>query len=430
MLLPSDADASGRRFGAEELDNVRAVLESGTLNCTRGTFVSRLEAEFAARYGGAGFQGTAVTSGTAAIHCALAALDLEIGDEVITTSVTDMGAITPILFCGAVPVFADLDARSFNVTVASIEAAATPRTRAVIATHLFGAPCPMDEIGALCRRNGWPLIEDAAQAPYATFEGARMGTIGDIGCFSLQQGKHFSCGEGGLVITQNPDLARRIRLFHDKAWGYGDDNPDHYFAAPNYRMTELAGAVALAQLDRVEGVVRDRQNSAPRLYRAYRRFAGSFCSTGARQSRKCFLENDAAHRTRRRRRAANRRALEGRIRHRLRAALRSKNRRSSARFCVTNGRWAVRVGRFKARSGPTEIRCLEPTKPCRKCWCCRGTKTTAPITSNISPMHCARLSRLEKQSHREHREELSAKSGQKDLFHPLCVFCGFPVFNP
>ena len=262
MILPSDTDASGRRFGEAELDNLRAVLQSGTLNCTRGTFVSRLERDFAANYAGDGFDCTATTSGTAAIHCALAALNLEIGDEIVTTSVTDMGAITPILFCGAIPVFADIDAHSFNVTAAAIEAVLTPRTRAVIATHLFGAPCEMDEIRALCKSRGLWLIEDAAQAPYATLNGERMGTIGDIGCFSLQQGKHFSCGEGGLTLTKNPDLARRIRLFHDKAWGYGDPNPDHYFAAPNYRMTELAGAVALAQLDRVEEVVRDRQTSA------------------------------------------------------------------------------------------------------------------------------------------------------------------------
>lgn len=262
MNLPSDTDASGRRFGEAELDNLRAVLQSGTLNCTRGTFVSQLENDFAASYAGDDFGCTAATSGTAAIHCALAALNLEIGDEVITTSVTDMGAITPILFCGAVPVFADIDAHSFNVSAATIEAASTPRTRAVVATHLFGVPCQMDEIRALCQKHNWWLIEDAAQAPYATLDGQRMGTWGDIGCFSLQQGKHFSCGEGGLTLTRNPDLARRIRLFHDKAWGYGDAQPDHYFAAPNYRMTELAGAVAVAQLERVEAVVRDRQTSA------------------------------------------------------------------------------------------------------------------------------------------------------------------------
>ena len=178
MNLPSDVDASGRRFGEAELDNLRAVLQSGTLNCTRGTFVSRLETDFARNYAGADYFCTATTSGTAAIHCALAALDLEVGDEVITTSVTDMGAITPILFCGAIPVFADIDAQSFNVTAATIEAARTPRTRAVIATHLFGAPCEMNAIRELCRAHDLWLIEDAAQAPYATLNGVHAWDCG------------------------------------------------------------------------------------------------------------------------------------------------------------------------------------------------------------------------------------------------------------
>ena len=262
-------------FWRRGIEQFRAVLESGTLNCTRGTFVSRLEREFAARYGGDGW------FCTAAIHCALAALDLEIGDEVVTTSVTDMGAITPILACGAVPVFADIDARGFNVTAASMERVLTPRTRAVIVTHLFGVPCEMDAIVALCRARDLWLIEDAAQAPYATLNGARMGTMGDVGCFSLQQGKHFSCGEGGLVLTRDGILARRMRLFHDKAWGYGDAAPDHDFAAPNYRMTELAGAVALAQLDRVEGVVADRRNSAGAFLECIADVPGSERASGA-----------------------------------------------------------------------------------------------------------------------------------------------------
>lgn len=262
MQLPSDAEASGRRFGAEELEYLRQVLASGTLNCTKGIFVTRLETGFARLYGGEGWHCTAVTSGTAAIHCAVAALELEPGDEVVTTSITDMGALAPILYQGAVPVFCDIDARSYNVTAAAIEAVLTPRTRAIIVTHLFGTPCEMEPILALAERHGLPVIEDAAQAPFATYDGQRAGTLGSIGCFSLQQGKHMTCGEGGLVITRDEKLARHIRLFHDKAWGYGDPQPDHYFLAPNYRMTELQGAVALAQLEKVEGVVADRQRTA------------------------------------------------------------------------------------------------------------------------------------------------------------------------
>jgi dTDP-4-amino-4,6-dideoxygalactose transaminase len=106
------------------------------------------------------------------------------------------------------------------------------------------------------------VIEDAAQAYFAEYRGRLVGVLGDIGCFSLQQGKHMTTGEGGLVVAINDKYTRRITLFVDKAWGYGDPKPDHYFLAPNYRMTELQGAVALAQLDKVEKVVEARVKSA------------------------------------------------------------------------------------------------------------------------------------------------------------------------
>lgn len=279
MRLPSDTDHTGRRLGEEELTLLRQVIESGTLNCTRGVMVQRLEQEFAQRYGAASsaqngqadepaqprLYCTAVTSGTAAIHTAIAALNPEPGDEIITTSITDMGAITPILYQSALPVFADVDPASFNVTAETIRRVLSPRTKAIIVTHLFGAPCDMNPILELAAQWNLPVIEDAAQAPFALYHGRHVGTLGTIGCFSLQQGKHMTCGEGGLVITADAALARRITLFHDKAWGYGDAQPDHYFLALNYRMTELQGAVALAQLDKVEVVVQCRQRTAARL---------------------------------------------------------------------------------------------------------------------------------------------------------------------
>lgn len=263
IALPSEADASGRDFGAEELALVTEAIRSGTLNCTRGKMVRALEERFAAVYGAK--YCVAVTSGTAAIHCAVAALNLEPGDEVITTPITDMGALTPILYQAAVPIFADVDPWTANVTAATIETRITRRTRAIVVTHLFGNPCDMDPILALGEARGIPVIEDAAQAMFATDRGRRAGLMGAIGCFSLQQSKHMTSGEGGLVITNDAALARGATLFHDKAWGYGDPKPDHYFLALNYRMTELQGAVARAQLDKVQDVVRRRQRTAAQL---------------------------------------------------------------------------------------------------------------------------------------------------------------------
>ena len=258
--LPSDANITGRNFGPEELENLKKVLESGILNCTKGTWVKEFESAFAARYGMPYCR--AITSGTAAIHTAIAALDPEPGDEIITTPITDMGAITPIIYQGAIPVFADVDPHTYNVTAETIAPKITPRTRAIMVTHLFGNPCDMDPIMKLAESKGLPVIEDTAQAYLAEYRGRLAGTIGTIGCFSLQQGKHMTTGEGGMVLTRDTALARRMVLFSDKAWGYGDPNPDHYFLALNYRMTELAGAVAVAQLEKVDDVVNARVKNA------------------------------------------------------------------------------------------------------------------------------------------------------------------------
>jgi perosamine synthetase len=263
LVLPSDADRSGRDFGEAELALLREVIESGTLNCTKGTQVKAFEKEFAARWGVP--HARAVTSGTAAVHTAVAAIDPEPGDEIVTTPITDMGGIAPILYQQAIPIFADVDPVSLNVTAESVAARIGPRTRAVIATHLFGNPCDVIGIKAVADRHGIPVIEDCAQAFLAEQDGRLVGTVGAIGCFSFQQGKHMTTGEGGMVVTADPALARWMTLFSDKAWGYGDPRPDHYFLALNYRMTELQGAVARAQLRKLDGCVQRRRRSAAQL---------------------------------------------------------------------------------------------------------------------------------------------------------------------
>ncbi len=260
MKLPSDADRSGRDLGEEELKRLGEVIESGTLTSTKGTAVKQFEARFAERWG-VGFC-RATASGTAAVHTAVAAVDPEPGDEIVTTPITDFGAISPILYQTAVPVFADVDPTTWNVTAETLAARIGPRTRALVVTHLFGNPCEMDGILALAERHGLPVIEDAAQAYGAEWDGRPAGALGDVGCFSLQQGKHMTTGEGGVVVARNPAFERRLRLFVDKAWGYGDPRPDHDFLALNYRMSELQGAVALAQLEKLEVLVERRIRAA------------------------------------------------------------------------------------------------------------------------------------------------------------------------
>ncbi len=243
-------------MGDEEILKLSQVIESGTLTSTKGECVKSLEKKFAQLMGAT--HCTASSHGTAALHTAIAAVDPEPGDEIITTSITDMGALTPILYQSAIPFFADVDPYTYNVTAETIEKVISPRTKAIMVTHLFGNPCQMNEIMELARAKNIAVIEDCAQCFGAEYQGQKLGTIGDIGCFSLQQGKHITAGEGGLCISNNADYARRMYLFVNKAWGYGDPNPDHYFLAPNYRMNELTGAVALAQLEKLDEFVARR----------------------------------------------------------------------------------------------------------------------------------------------------------------------------
>ena len=263
ISLPSDQDATGRTFGLEELEAVRQCLETGTLTSTKGNFVKQLETSFAAKIGVT--FAYACSSGTAAVHGAVAALNPEPGDEIITTPITDMGALTPIIYQGAIPVFCDVDPHTYNITAATIAKCISSKTKAIMVTHLFGNPCDMAEIMKLAQSRNIPVIEDAAQSFLAKHHGQYVATIGDIGCFSLQQGKHITTGEGGLVVTKDDALARRIFLLINKAFGYGDANPDHYFIALNYRMNEITGAVALAQLDKMYWSVQQRRRTAHQL---------------------------------------------------------------------------------------------------------------------------------------------------------------------
>ncbi|MBX3393871.1 MAG: DegT/DnrJ/EryC1/StrS family aminotransferase [Phycisphaerae bacterium] len=274
-IVPNDADASGRSFGEEEIRLIREALDRGVLISQYGTIVPALERAFAQWCDMP--HCTAVSSGTAALHTAIAAVDPKPGDEIISSPITDMGAVMPILYQGAIPIFADVDPETCNLTAQTIAARISPRTRAIIVTHLFGLPCDMDPIMALAREHNLIVIEDAAQAFGATYRGRKIGTIGDIGCFSLQQGKHITCGEGGLVVTRDPQRARFMKLFHDKGWGFGDAQPDHEFLGLNYRMTELQGAVAMAQLPRLDEFVAKRRELAARLTAKLSNLAGLVC---------------------------------------------------------------------------------------------------------------------------------------------------------
>lgn len=275
QALPGVLSAVGRTFDAREEELVLEALRSGCLSRNGGTMVRRLEREFAdalsAKYA------VACSSGTACVHLAVAALDLEPGDEVIVPPITDIGSILPILWQNAVPVFADVDPRTMVLDPAAAEAQITPRTKAVIAVHLAGVACPMDELLRICRAHHLVLIEDCSQAYWAEHRGRLVGSMGDMACFSLQQSKHITCGEGGLMTTSNPEYAERALLFSDKAWPRDSGSLGScrfLFLSQNYRMSELAGAVALAQLKKVKDVVDRRRARAAQLIEAIQGIEG------------------------------------------------------------------------------------------------------------------------------------------------------------
>ncbi len=248
-----------KKVGKEELKQLVDVIYSGNMNrFGGGEKVDQFEEEFAAIHGRK--YGIASTSGTASIHVAVGMINPNPGDEIITGPITDMGSIVPILYQGAIPVFAEVDPYTFNMDPADIEAKITDRTVAIMAIHLFGNPCDMDAIMEIARKHDLPVIEDCSQAHLSEYRGELVGTIGDIGCFSLQQSKHITCGDGGITITDDDEYGMRGRLFMDKGWHRAQYGPRQYEVfGPNYRMNELSGAVALAQTRRMHEIIDTRR---------------------------------------------------------------------------------------------------------------------------------------------------------------------------
>jgi len=197
------------------------------------------------------------SSGTAALHIAVAAAGIGPGDEVITSPITDIGTVIGVIYQQGVPVFADLGASTYNLDPGDVERRITPKTKAIIAVHLCGNPCDMQALKALADRHRLVLIEDAAQAWGAKYRGQSVGTIGHVACFSLQNSKHITCGDGGLVGSNDERFGPLLQKFGDKGFDRLKAGPFEAFAT-NYRMSEPQAAVAAAQLERLEGIVSKR----------------------------------------------------------------------------------------------------------------------------------------------------------------------------
>jgi len=225
---------------------VARVFESG--HFILGSEVAALEQEFAA-YCGVSYA-VAVNSGTSALHLALLAAGIGPGDEVLTTPFTFYATVAAIGYAGATPVYVDIDPATFNIDPRKIEAAITPRTRAILPVHLYGQPADMDPILDIARRHHLIVIEDAAQAHGAEYGDRRAGSIGDLGCFSFYPTKNLgAAGEGGMVTTNNPEFGRTLSLLRN----WGEEHRYHpVLKGYNYRLPAIQAAVLRVKLKRLE----------------------------------------------------------------------------------------------------------------------------------------------------------------------------------
>jgi dTDP-4-amino-4,6-dideoxygalactose transaminase len=243
-------------------DEVNAAIQGVLESCqfTLGSEVTAFEEEFAAYCRAR--HGIGVNTGTSALHLALLAAGVGRGDEVITVPFTFVATVAAIHYTGAKPVFVDIDPRSFTMDVTAIEAAVTDRTKAIIPVHLYGQPADMDPILEFAKRRGLVVIEDACQAHGAEYKGHRVGSLGDMGCFSFYPGKNLGAyGEGGMVVTDNPDYNRTIRMLRD--WG-GEKKYQHLLKGYNYRLEGIQGAVLRVKLRHLEAWTDARRAVAAR----------------------------------------------------------------------------------------------------------------------------------------------------------------------
>lgn len=264
------------KYLGNEIEYLKKVLEGESWSATGGSWTIGLEQAFSKRMGTR--YGVAFNSGTSTLHAALEAVGVGPGDEVISPALTVIMDSTATFHANAVPVYCDIDERTFNLDPDKLEALITPKTKAIIAVALYGLSPDYDRILRIAHKHHIPVIEDNAQAVLSYYKGKLLGTIGDIASFSFENTKHISCGEGGMIITDSEEYAEKCR----KLGGHGfknlraEDgrvrlnqdmfqNPDykrHDTLGWNYRMPEFTAAVAYAQLERVDELVRLRQESA------------------------------------------------------------------------------------------------------------------------------------------------------------------------
>jgi perosamine synthetase len=245
-------------IGEEEIAYVTDALRKGELSGTFGHYLETFEKEFA-EFCGCEY-GVAVSNGTTALHLAVAAAGIQPGDEVLVSASTNIATALAVAHNNAIPVPVDSEEGTWNLDVSLIEGLITPKTKAIIPVHLFGHPVDMDALMALANKHNLVVIEDCAESHGATCRGRMTGSFGDMGCFSFYANKVITTGEGGMVVTNNKALAERLRLLRNLA--FTTPRFRHEELGYNFRMTGYQAAMGLAQLRRIEHIVREKRRIA------------------------------------------------------------------------------------------------------------------------------------------------------------------------
>jgi dTDP-4-amino-4,6-dideoxygalactose transaminase len=275
-------------WGEPEERAIIDVLRSGQWWSVGGRKVTEFESAFA-RFQEAK-HGIAVTNGTAALEVCLRALGIGCGDEVIVPPYTFIATASSVLAVGAMPVFVDIEPRTLNIDPSLIEPAVTPQTKAVIAVHIAGCPADMDGVMGITKKHNLYVIEDAAQAHAAEWKGRKVGAIGHLGTFSFQASKNLNAGEGGIVLSNDDDLADRVWSVHNVGRTKGGGWYEHPLLGGNFRMTEWQAAILLAQQERLPEQSRRRSQNAAYLTSLLERIPG--ITTLTQESR---ITNHAYH---------------------------------------------------------------------------------------------------------------------------------------
>jgi perosamine synthetase len=245
-------------LGDEELKNIIDAFKSGWIS-SKGEFIEKFEAKFARCLGLK--YGIANSNGTTSLHLALKSLGIQSGDEVIVPTLTFVATANSVIFCNAKPIFVDCNPDYWCIDPEKIEAAITSRTKAIIPVHLYGHPCDMDTIMDVAKKHDLYIIEDAAEAHGAEYKGKRIGSFGDVSCFSFYGNKIITTGEGGMCLTNDEKLAEAMFHLRDHAMR-SDKRYWHDVIGFNYRMTNLQAAIGVAQLDKFDSLVEKKRQIA------------------------------------------------------------------------------------------------------------------------------------------------------------------------